>query len=65
VAGWAAKVSVWAENAYAPIVATGFPIREALLALRYNAQIADHRWQGKRKPFLKMKQTEMCLGAEK
>jgi hypothetical protein len=27
--GWEAKVSVWAENAYAPIVATGLPIREA------------------------------------
>jgi hypothetical protein len=23
VEGWAAKVSVWAENAYAPIAATG------------------------------------------
>lgn len=28
-AGWEAKVSVWAENAYAPIVATGQLIKEA------------------------------------
>jgi hypothetical protein len=28
-AGWEAKVSVWAENAYAPIVATGQLTNEA------------------------------------
>jgi hypothetical protein len=32
--GWEAKVSVWAENAYAPIVATGQLIKEARRATR-------------------------------
>ena len=33
-AGWEAKVSAWAENAYAPIVAIGQLIKEARPATR-------------------------------
>ncbi|MBW1691773.1 MAG: hypothetical protein JRJ70_13685 [Deltaproteobacteria bacterium] len=47
VAGWAAVVSVWAGNAYAPIVAIGLPIREARPAPSFGVQNADHRWGGK------------------
>jgi len=65
VAGWAAVVSVWAENAPVPIAVTGLPIREALHATSFGVQNADHRWQGKHKPFLKTKQIEMSLRAEK
>lgn len=46
-AGWAAEVSVWVENAYAPIAVRGLAIREALPAPRFGVQTADRRWGGK------------------
>jgi hypothetical protein len=61
VAGWAAAVSAWAENAPVPIAVTGLPIREVLPATSFSVQNADRRWQGEHKPCLKTKQTEMYL----
>lgn len=65
VAGWVAAASVWEENAPVPIAVTGLPIREELPAISCDAQIADRRWQGERRPFLKTKQTEMYLRTKK